>query len=33
LPVFVSVIDLEITDETEFLAAINGAFQTRGARA
>ena len=31
LPVFVSVIDLEITGETEFLAAINGALQTRGA--
>ena len=33
LPVFVSVIDLEITDETEFLAAINAALNARGARA
>src|ERR1700681_133822 len=33
LPVFVSVIDLEITGETEFLTAINGALQARGARA
>ena len=33
LPVFVSVIDLEITGETEFLAAINGALQARGAHA
>src|ERR1700686_4652286 len=32
LPVFVSVIDLEITGETEFLTAINGALQARGAR-
>jgi tetraacyldisaccharide 4'-kinase len=33
LPVFVSVIDLEITGETEFLAAINAALNARGARA
>jgi tetraacyldisaccharide 4'-kinase len=33
LPVFVSVIDLDITGETEFLAAINGALQARGAQA
>jgi tetraacyldisaccharide 4'-kinase len=32
LPVFISMIDLEITGETEFLTAINGALQTRGAR-
>jgi tetraacyldisaccharide 4'-kinase len=33
LPVFVSVIDLEITGETEFLFAINGLLQARGAQA
>ena len=33
LPVYVSVIDLEISGETEFLAAINGAHQARGAQA
>jgi tetraacyldisaccharide 4'-kinase len=33
LPVFVSVIDLEIAGETEFLAAVNGALQVRGATA
>ena len=33
LPVYVSVIDLEISGETEFLAAINGALQARGAQA
>ncbi|MDQ1409097.1 MAG: tetraacyldisaccharide 4-kinase [Acidobacteriaceae bacterium] len=33
LPVFVSVIDLEITGEAEFLAAVNGAFQARGGQA
>src|ERR1700730_8862771 len=33
LPVYVSVIDLEISGETEFLAAINGALQVRGAQA
>jgi tetraacyldisaccharide 4'-kinase len=33
LPTFVSVIDLEITGEIEFLAAINGALQARGTRA
>jgi tetraacyldisaccharide 4'-kinase len=33
LPVYVSVIDLEISTETEFLAAINGALQARGAQA
>jgi tetraacyldisaccharide 4'-kinase len=32
MPVFVSVIDLEMSGETEFLAAINGALQARGAR-
>jgi tetraacyldisaccharide 4'-kinase len=32
LPVFVSVIDLEIAGEAEFLAAINGALQFRGAQ-
>jgi tetraacyldisaccharide 4'-kinase len=32
-PVFVSVIDLEISGETEFLVAINGALQARGAQA
>jgi tetraacyldisaccharide 4'-kinase len=32
LPVFVSIIDLEISGETEFLAAINGAPQARGAQ-
>jgi tetraacyldisaccharide 4'-kinase len=31
-PVFVSVIDLEISGETEFLLAINGALQARGAQ-
>jgi tetraacyldisaccharide 4'-kinase len=31
LPVYVSVIDLEMSSETEFLAAINGALQVRGA--
>jgi tetraacyldisaccharide 4'-kinase len=30
LPVFVSIIDLEISGETEFLAAINGVLQARG---
>ena len=33
LPVYVSVIDLEISGETEFLAAINGTLQVRGAQA
>lgn len=33
LPVFVSVIDLDITGETEFVAAINGALQARGSQA
>jgi tetraacyldisaccharide-1-P 4'-kinase len=33
LPVYVSVIDLDISTETEFLAAINGELQARGARA
>ncbi|HTC66215.1 MAG TPA: tetraacyldisaccharide 4'-kinase [Candidatus Acidoferrum sp.] len=33
MPVFVSVIDLEMSGETEFLAAINGALQARGPRA
>lgn len=33
LPVFVSVIDLDITGGTEFLAAINGALEVRGAHA
>jgi tetraacyldisaccharide 4'-kinase len=33
LPAFVSVIDLEITSETEFLLAVDGALQARGARA
>ncbi len=33
LPVYVSVIDMEISGETEFLAAINGALQVRGAQA
>jgi len=33
LPVFVSIIDLEIAGETEFLGAINGALQARGAQA
>jgi tetraacyldisaccharide 4'-kinase len=33
LPVYVSVIDLEMSNETEFLAAINGALQVRGAQA
>jgi tetraacyldisaccharide 4'-kinase len=33
LPVFVSIIDMEISGETEFLAAINGALQARGAQA
>jgi tetraacyldisaccharide 4'-kinase len=33
LPVFVSIIDLEIAGETEFLAAVNGALQARGAQA
>ena len=33
LPVFGSVIDLDITGETEFLAAINGSLQARGAQA
>ena len=32
LPVYVSVIDLEMSSETEFLAAINGALQVRGAQ-
>jgi tetraacyldisaccharide 4'-kinase len=32
LPVFVSVIDLEISGEIELLAAINGALQARGAQ-
>ena len=32
LPVFISMIDLEITGETEFLTAINSALQARGAR-
>src|ERR1700688_3349765 len=32
LPVFVSIIDLEISGETEFLAAINGVLQARGAQ-
>jgi tetraacyldisaccharide 4'-kinase len=32
LPVFVSVIDLDITGETEFVAAINGALQARGSQ-
>ena len=33
LSVYVSVIDLEMSSETEFLAAINGALQVRGAQA
>jgi tetraacyldisaccharide-1-P 4'-kinase len=33
MAVFVSVIDLEMSGETEFLAAINGALQARGPRA
>jgi len=33
LPVFVSIIDMEISGETEFLAAINGALQVRGVQA
>jgi tetraacyldisaccharide 4'-kinase len=33
LPVFVSIIDMEISGETEFLAAINGALQARGVQA
>jgi len=33
LLVFVSIIDMEISGETEFLAAINGALQVRGAQA
>ena len=32
LPVFVTIIDLEITGETEFLTAVNSALQTRGAQ-
>jgi tetraacyldisaccharide 4'-kinase len=32
LPVFVTIIDLEITGETEFLAAVNSALQARGAQ-
>lgn len=32
LPVFVSIIDLEIAGEAEFLAAINGTLDARGAR-
>jgi hypothetical protein len=31
LPVYVSIIDLEIAGETEFLAAINRGLQARGA--
>jgi tetraacyldisaccharide 4'-kinase len=33
LPVYVSVIDMEMSGETDFLAAINGALQARGAQA
>jgi tetraacyldisaccharide 4'-kinase len=33
LPVYVSVIDMEISGETDLLAAINGALQVRGAQA
>jgi tetraacyldisaccharide 4'-kinase len=33
LPVYVSVIDMEISGETDFLAAINGALQARGDQA
>jgi tetraacyldisaccharide 4'-kinase len=33
LPVFVSIIDLEISGETEFLAAVNSALQPRGVQA
>jgi tetraacyldisaccharide-1-P 4'-kinase len=33
LPVYISVIDLEISGETEFLAAISGALQARGVQA
>jgi tetraacyldisaccharide 4'-kinase len=33
LPVYVSGIDMEISGETDFLAAINGALQARGAQA
>jgi tetraacyldisaccharide 4'-kinase len=32
LPVFVTIIDLEITGETEFLTAVNSALQARGAQ-
>jgi tetraacyldisaccharide 4'-kinase len=32
VPIFVSIIDMEISGETEFLAAISGALQARGAR-
>jgi tetraacyldisaccharide 4'-kinase len=32
VPIFVSIIDMEISGETEFLAAINGALHARGAR-
>jgi len=33
LPVFVSIIDMEISGEAEFLVAINGALQARGGQA
>jgi tetraacyldisaccharide 4'-kinase len=33
LPVYVSIIDLQIAGESEFLAAISHVLQTRGARA
>jgi tetraacyldisaccharide 4'-kinase len=33
LPIYVCIIDLEITADAEFLGAINGVLQTRGARA
>jgi tetraacyldisaccharide 4'-kinase len=33
LPVFVSIIDIEMSGETEFLAAVNSALQARGAQA
>jgi hypothetical protein len=32
LPVFVSIIDLEIAGETEFLSSINSVLQARGAQ-
>jgi hypothetical protein len=33
LPIYVCIIDLKITGDAEFLGAINGVLQTRGAQA